>query len=224
MRQALIEDSIRRGLGRAAAAAGAWCDAYRPHSAHTPLASGNRFLRLPAIFSPASGFSQPVGYGVASWTGLFDAATTRPGDILVRPPPAHEAGGAAEGGIWFIAAQQPLLPVLCVRATRMVSFHRPAPPSALGLNPYGGVLRGTALPLATDWPASVLNGGGGGLDLGELPADAAPAAWAVLLPPSLHVALRATDLMADDLGRAGVVAAAERTDLGWRLQVRQTTT
>jgi hypothetical protein len=30
--------------------------------------------------------------------------------------------------------------------------------------------------------------------------------------------------MTDDLGRTGVVAAAERTDLGWRMLVKQATT
>jgi hypothetical protein len=33
--------------------------------------------------------------------------------------------------------------------------------------------------------------------------------------------LRASDLMVDDLGRNGVVAAAELTELGWRLAVKQ---
>jgi len=221
MRQALIEDSIRRGIGRAAAAAGTWCDAYRASGPHAPLALANRFLRLPAIFSPVAGFAQPVSYGAATWTGLFDAAATRPGDYLVRSPGGADGG---DHGIWFIAAQQPFLPVLCVRATRMVSFQRPAPLGATGVNRYGGVLRDDAIKLATAWPASVLAGGGLGVDRADLPADAAPAAWMVLLPALDDVVLRPGDLMTDDLGRTGLLAAAERTDLGWRLQVKQTTT
>jgi hypothetical protein len=218
MHQALLEDIIRRGVGRGAAAAGGWCDAYRPHGPYDPLASANRFLRLPVILAPPGGFTQPVGYGAAVWTAQFDAAATRPGDYLVRP----EAQGE-ERAVWFIAAQQALLPVLCVHATRIVAFHRPAPQSAIGINPYGGVLRGGAIPLASGWPASVLTGGAG-LDPANLPADATPGGWSVLLPPLGGVVLRAGDLMTDDLARTGIVAAAERTDLGWRLQVRQATT
>jgi hypothetical protein len=218
MRDAHLQDTIRRGIGRAAAVAGAWCDAYRPAGATDPLAPGNRFLRLPAIFSPPSGLGQPAGYGAATWTGLFDSAMTRPGDYIVR------TDGAGERETWFIAAQQYLLPVLCVRVTRVVAFHRAAAPSGIGANPYGGVLRGTATQLAAGWPASVLNGGGAGLDLADLPADAAPAVWSVLLPPIDRVQFRNGDLMTDDLGRTGIVAAAERTDLGWRLQVKQATT
>jgi hypothetical protein len=224
MNEPLLQDIIRRGVGRGAAAAGVWCDAYRPHGAHEPLASANRYLRLPVILAPPSGFAQPAGFGASAWTGQFDAATTRPGDYLV-----HHAGhglgfGESGGGVWFIAAQQALLPVLCIRATRMVSIHRAAEPSAIGVNPYGGALRGTGPTLATGWPASVLSGGGAGLDPGDLPTDAAPGAWTVLLPPIPRLVLRAGDAMTDDLHRTGIVAGAERTDLGWRLQVKQITT
>ncbi len=84
--QEVIDDNIRRGIGRAAAAAGSWCDAYRPVGVHAPLLPANRFLRLPAIFSPPSGLSQPLGFGASAWSGLFDAEITQVGDYLVRPP------------------------------------------------------------------------------------------------------------------------------------------
>ena len=45
--------------------------------------------------------------------------------------------------IWFIAAQQRLLPVLCVQTNRIVSFSRPAAPSSTGVNAYGGVTTAT---------------------------------------------------------------------------------
>ena len=48
--------------------------------------------------------------------------------------------------------------------------------------------------------------------------------WTVLLPAFPGVVLRPADLMTDDLGRTAVVAAAELTDLGWRLSVKQATT
>ena len=67
-------------------------------------------------------------YGDALWYGIFDAAYTRPGDYLVQAD-----------AVWFIAAQQRLLPVLCVQTNRIVSFWRPAAPSTTGVNTYGGV-------------------------------------------------------------------------------------
>ena len=47
------------------------------------------------------------------------------------------------------------------------------------------------------------------------------AVWSVLLPPLDWLGLLPGDTMTDDLGRAGVVNAAEYTELGWRLAVRQ---
>lgn len=219
MNEPLLQDIIRRGVGRGAAVAGVWCDAFRPRGAHDPLASANRYLRLPVVFAPPSGFAQPQGFGASAWSGQFDAAETRPGDYLVR-----ERTTADQGGVWFIAAQQPLLPVLCIRATRIVAFHRPGPPVGVGVNPYGGSQGGAARELASGWPASVLSGGGAGLDPANLPTDTQPGAWMVLLPPVDDVLFRAGDRMTDDLGRTGIVASAERTDLGWRLIVRQATT
>jgi hypothetical protein len=216
-----LQDVIRRGLGRAATIIGGWCDAYRPHGPDDPISPENRTIRLNAAFSADHGFAHPVGYGQATWHGIFDAAYTRPGDYIVR---RQDRRGRPADGIWFIAAQQPLAPILCVRATRLASFARPAAPSAPGLNAYGGVTAGQATSLARNWPTSVLTGGGGGMDAAGLPADAPPGAWSVLLPVVAGVVFRSGDLMTDDLGRTGVVAAAERTDLGWRMLVKQATT
>jgi hypothetical protein len=38
------------------------------------------------------------------------------------------------------------------------------------------------------------------------------------------VVLRPADLMIDDLGRNAIVSAAELTELGWRVSVKQATT
>ncbi len=208
-----LQDTIARALGRAARIAGIWCDAYRPAGVGNPLAPANRFLRLNALLTPDTGdLRRPVGYGRATWSAILDTAYTRPGDYLVAPT-----------GTWFIAAQQPLLPVLAVKTTRTLSFSRPAAPLAAGLNTYGGLTMATATPLTGPFPASVLAAGTGGADAG-LPADATPGAWTVLLPAIADVVLRNGDLVTDDLARAGVVSSAELTDLGWRLLVRQATT
>ncbi len=208
-----LQDTISRALGRAATVAGTWFDAYRPAGVTDPLASANRFLRLNALLTPDTGdLKRPVGYGHATWSGIFDTAYTQPGDYLVSPV-----------ATWFIAAQQSLLPVLAVKATRIVSFAHPAAPLAAGLNTYGGLTAASAVPLTGPWPASVLAAGNGGQDAG-LPADAPPGSWTVLLPAIAGLVLRNGDLFTDDLARAGVVSSAELTDLGWRLMVKQATT
>jgi len=208
-----LQDTISRALGRAATVAGLWFDAYRPNGVTDLLATRNRFLRLNALLTPDTGdLRRPVGYAHPTWSGIFDTAYTQPGDYLVHP-----------AATWFIAAQQPLLPVLAVKATRVVTFARPAAPQAAGLNTYGGLTTASAVPLTGPWPASVLAAGNGGQDAG-LPADAPPGSWTVLLPAIAGVVLRNGDLFTDDLARAGVVSSAELTDLGWRLMVKQATT
>lgn len=212
-----IPDAIRRGLGAAARAVGAWCDLYRPRGPNEPMAGGNRVLRLPATFANPIGFAVPVGYGDAVWEGYFDAGYSRPGDYIAGPE-----------GVFFIASQPRLGPVLCVKANRVLSLSRPAAPLTAGVNRYVGVQPETAAPLLTDWPASVLAAGLGGR--GPLPADApgvhgGSGGWAVLLP-ALRLThppreLRPGDLIHDDLGRTAVIASAELTGLGWRLHARQ---
>lgn len=129
-----------------------------------------------------------------------------------------------QGATWFVAAQQRLLPVLCVRTNRVVSFGRPAAPGNTGVNVYGGVTTATNAPLLTNWPASVLGAAGGGRPAGDLPGDSSNPYWTVLLPAFPGVILRPSDLMTDELGRNAVVAAAELTELGWRIVAKQATT
>jgi hypothetical protein len=157
---------------------------------------------------------------MATWWGVFDSAYTRPGDYIVREQTGRDR---APKEIWFIAAQQPYLPVLCVRAPRVVSFTRPATTTS-GVADYGGYTSASADELLTNFPASVLNADILGLDPTDLPSDAIPESWQVLVPSRPEVVLANGDLMSDDLGRSGVISSAELSDLGWRLLVKQTTT
>jgi hypothetical protein len=209
-----LQDRVRWGLNVAARSLGQSTDAYRPRGPLDPLDPVNRYLRLHAVFTPPDGsFTRANGYGAALWQGLFDAAYTRVGDYLVQA-----------GGTWFVAAQQALLPVLCVRATRVVSLARPAAPSSSGVNTYGGTTAATNTPLLNNWPANIIGASGGGTPTADLPSDASVPYWTVLLPAIPGVTLQLADIMTDDLGRNAVVAAAELSDLGWRLSVKQATT
>ena len=209
-----IQDRARWGLSVAARNIGSKTDAYRPSCTSAPTAPGNRYLRLNAAFSAADGhFAKPSGYGSAIWHGIFDAAYTQVGDYLVQ-----------DGSVWFIAAQQDLLPILCVKADRVVSFSRAGAPTSAGVNSYSGVTTATNTLLLSDWPASILGVGGSGHATADLPSDASIPYWTVLMPAFGDVVLLPADLMEDDLGRHATVAAAELTSLGWRITVQQSST
>jgi hypothetical protein len=212
--EVILQDRIRWGLNVAARSIGQSTDAYRPIDSSEPLRSANRFLRLRVAFANIHGaFERPNAYDHPLWSGIFDAAYTRVGDYLVQ-----------SSGTWFIAAQQPLLPVLCVRADRIVSFTRPAAPTTTGVNAYGGAIAATNTPLLTNWPASVRASSRAGAPSADLPGDTSLSYWTVLLPAIPDVGLLVADLMTDDLGRNAVIASAELTDLGWRLSVKQAAT
>jgi hypothetical protein len=209
-----LQDRIHWGLNIAARAVGADADVYRPSGFAEPLAPENRYLRLRAAFTARDGkFAHPNAYGDALWYGIFDAAYTRSGDYLVQAD-----------SVWFIAAQQRLVPVLCVQTNRVVSFSRPAAPSSTGVNTYGGVITATNEVLLTNWPASVLGVVGKGHPSADLPSDSLVPYWTVLLPAIPGITLLPSDLMIDDLARNAAVVATELTDLGWRITVRQATT
>lgn len=211
MQLSRLQDRIDRGRGSAARQIGAPYDAFRPVSTAAPLAPENRFIRMSAAFTPAdASFRRPTAYGAATWLGIFDSAYTQPGDFLAGP-----------GGVFFIAAQQSLLPTLCVLASRTVSISRPAAPTQPGINTYGGVIIGDAKAILTDWPASILSAGGS--SPGTLPGDANIPSWSILLPCT-PVPLRPADLVQDDMGRTYVIGTAELTALGWRILAKQAAT
>lgn len=208
MRGIALQDRIARGLGTAARHIGTPHDVFRPRGAAHPLAPGNRVIRLGAAFNAGDGkFRKPQLAAEPQWWGVFDTAYVRPGDYL-----------CGEGGIFFVAALQPLLPVLCTRTNRRVGLARPGGAALVGSNSYGGVQPATATALLTGWPASLLQQGRG--QQGPLPGDTRLAFWTVLLP-RLPVAPKPGDLLEDDLGQTYVLAAAEESDLGWQLQVKQ---
>jgi hypothetical protein len=151
------------------------------------------------------------GWGDALWDGVFDARITNAGDYLVR----------ADGAIWFVAAQLPMQAPLCVRTLRRLSFTRPSGPVGAGPNGYGGVDRHAASGVLSNWPAAMATPGTTGQIELATATTLPQAAWSVLLPPVEWLGVLPGDTMTDDLGRAGVVEAAEYTELGWRLVVRQ---
>lgn len=192
-------------MGAAARVFGEQHDAFRPSGAFDPLRASGRFLRLAAAFDGGDpGFRRPYGYERAL-RGTFDSAYLRVGDLLQGPR-----------GTLFVVLLPPLNRPLCVLANAVVSVSRPAGADAAGLGGYGGAA--DAEPVGAGWPAQVL-AAGGGRGFG-LPGDGALAGFHVLLPLGAP-GMRTGDVVRDDGGRSYVVGAAELSELGWRLHVRQ---
>ena len=209
-----LQDRISRGLGAAARVLGVMTDAYRPASTCDPLASSNRFLRLHSAFSLDDSFAKAASYGNALWQGTFNSAYTRPGDYLVQEAGTYRQLRASRG-CSRLCASRPIGPY--------PSPERPAPTSH-GVSGYGGATPDTAVPLLSRWPASVTGATGGGRPEAGLPGDTATPYWTVLVPACSDVVLRPSDIMTDDLGRTATVSAAELTELGWRITVKQALT
>jgi hypothetical protein len=206
-----LQDKIYLALGKSACFTGATADAYRPTGPEGPLNKQNRYLRLPAVFTPADGKSD--GYGQPLWHGVFDGSYTRPGDYLV-----------CSSRIFFIASQEPLAPILCVRTNRTISIVRPNQQTMVATNPYGGYQGGDASQLLLEYPASVLGENRSSASNVDLPSDLTVPYWSVLLPAPSGLLLSPGDLITDDLNRSAVIASSELTSLGWRINAKMATT
>lgn len=207
-----LQDRLYWGLNRAANILGRMTEAYRPMGVTDPLDRPNRYLRLRAAFSRADGnFAQSTGYGVAIWRGYFDASYTRVGDYLVQ---GHD--------IWFIAARQCLLPILCVKTNRVISIARQLTP--VTGNPYDLSDPNTKVAVISRWPVSVLGIGTDGRTPTHLPGDTTIPNATVLLPSVHGQVVQPTDVITDEQGTASIVVASELSDLGLRLNIRRLTT
>ena len=207
-----LQDRINWGLNRTARFLGLPTDAYRPDGPRNPLRAANRYLRLHAAFSKADGdFDEAVPFGVPLWRGHFDGAYTRPGDYLVQ-----------DGNIWFIAAQQSLLPILCVKTNATISIGRPVSPDT-GTT-YGTTSPNLTEPLISEWPVCISSIGGGQQSPSRLPSDSVVSHWTVIMPRVPESMPRISDIVTDANQTNGTIFAIEPSDLGLRLYIRQATT
>ena len=158
--------------------------------------------------------SKPFVFGKPVGASLHDPTKTQVGDYLV---------GAQ--GTFFVASQDVPAPIQVVKCNRVVTLLRPdADGSGVGSLPPGGQTAGTDNALITAWPASVLIKTRGEAGQALLPGDTKLALFETLLPATIGVTLRTSDLMTDDQGRRFTVSAAELTDLGWRLYTQLSVT
>jgi hypothetical protein len=206
MNGATIQERTYAGYAKAASFIGQTCSLYRAASASNPTASGNLVTTLPASFNAEDmTYSKPRGYAKATWYCLIDGTQTAVGDYLIGP-----------AGTFFIAAMQPLLPILAVKCERTVTVLRPQIQTGVGAQGYGGNTAANETAVMTGWPCSILQGTKGEKAEVNLPGDVRAPWWVMLLPYFSGVDLQFNDIVTDDLGRRYVISSPELTGLGWR--------
>jgi hypothetical protein len=212
---ALLQSKVYAGYAKAAAKIGLTFSQYRPTTGTAALAAGNKLGTLPVSFNAQDfGYSKPSKYGNAVWYCLADGTQLAPGDYL-------EGNGAT----YFIAAMQPLLPILAVKCNRVVTLYRPQQQTGVGAVGYGGNTAGNQTVIASGFPASILQGSKGEKGEVNLPGDVR-SPWWILLLPNLPGALylRTDDIVIDDFGRRYTLSSVEQTELGWRMTALETET
>lgn len=208
-----LQDRVYLGLGRAANHVGGLADAYRTNEAQDPLEPKNRFLRLPARFTPASAGDAGTGsISELTWHGIFDGSYTRPGDYIVVGEDTY-----------FIAKQDAFEPIICVRTTRTITVTRPSQQSLPASNPYSGYTAAASTVLMSNYPAGVTGATHSSASQLGLPTVESVPYWFIQVPAPPAVMLLAGDLVADDLGRTAVIIASELTQAGWRINAKMTT-
>jgi len=163
------------------------------------------FQRRVSVNAEDMTYKRPNKYGKATWYALFDGQGVTVGDYFIGPV-----------GVFFIAAMQPMLPILAVSCNRVISILRLQAHSSVGLGGYGGSTENSLTTLLKGRPASVLQGTKGERNEAALPGDTRTPWWTILLPGA-GGQIKPNDVIEDELGNRYTVSSPELTDLGWRL-------
>lgn len=217
MNRAGIIDRISRGYGRASAVVGNPVDVFRPYGASDPIVLPNRVFtgRMAAIATGTVGtsaapFLTAPKFGDADLAAMMDARGLQSGDYIQD-----------DAAIYFLHSVETFGTPRAVWCNCRVTVKRPDGGTA-GSGYYGGDVRANETALVTSWPASVRQLGAGRQHEAGLPGDVPATGYQVLLPSSVPVQIRASDVIEDDqtLPMRFIVAGAEQSALGWRIQAR----
>jgi hypothetical protein len=201
-----LQKKVYAGYAKAALRIGPVFSLFRPSDPLNPLGFGP-IATLNASFNAEDmAYGRPNKYGKPTWYCLVDGTQTQVGDYLINATQT-----------FFIAAMQPILPILAVDCNRTINVLRPQQQTGLGAVGYGGDIDANETPLMTGWPASVLQGTKGEKNEVNLPGDVRNPWWQILMPAFPGVVLQSADIITDDIGRRYIVSSAELTDLGWRM-------
>lgn len=212
---ATLQSRIYAGYAKAALRLGLSFSQYRPTAATSPMSAPYLLRTMLASFNAQDfKYGRPNGYGKATWYCLADGALLQVGDYLT-----------GNGSTYFIAAMQPLLPILAVECNRTVTLYRPQQQVGVGAVGYGGNTAANETVLAAGFPASVLQGTKGEHGDTKLPGDVRNPWWSALLPniPG-GIRLRSDDVMVDDQGKRYTLSSTEQTDMGWRITAMEAET
>lgn len=209
MNGATVQARIWKGYAKSASVLGFSCQFYRPTPWDGSPWTGN-FLGTSTSTLPVSlnaedmKYGKPNKYGKATWYALVDGTSLQAGDYFIGPQ-----------GTFFIAALQPLLPILAVSCNRTVSIYRPQTQTGVGAQPYGGNTASNQVLLVSGVPCSILQGTKGEKSEANLPGDTRSPWWSILMPGLGRV--MPDDIIIDDLEQRYVVSSPEQSDLGLRI-------
>ena len=119
---------------------------------------------------------------------------------------------------WFVSHLEPLRPAVCVRCNNVVSIKSPLAALTTGSSSYGGRVPATDTILASGWPASVLTKTHLDGSVAKLPGDVRTVFVEALLPVFPNLTISHGQILLDKFGQTYVVAAAELSVRGWRLE------
>lgn len=213
MDSAKLQNRVYKGYAKAALRIGPLFNVFRPSDPLSPLSNGPVATLNASFNAEDMTYGRPNKYGKPTWFCLVDGTQTLVGDYLIN-----------DSQTFFIAAMQPILPILAVDCNRTISVFRPQQQAGQGLMPYGGNTDTNETLLMSGWPASVLQGTKGEKGGVNLPGDVRNPWWQALFPAFSGLNIESAYIVTDDLNRRYIVSSAELTDLGWRCTMMQAET
>lgn len=219
MDAAKLQSKVYGGYAKAAKRIGFDYTVYRPLNppgtppiARYALSPLNKVTTVKAAFSNSNQvgfpFNKPNDYKSILWSGLFDGGVTQPGDYLVNPGK----------DTWYIAAQQHLLPNLCVQCSHSLSVWRDNADNSIGAVGFGGVSPANETPIVYEFPGAMQWTREGAHPVADLPSDLIrKGGWLIFLPAIPNVTLKERDVISDDQGRRFVAMSVYLSDLGYRI-------
>ncbi|MDE2024858.1 MAG: hypothetical protein KGJ07_00015 [Patescibacteria group bacterium] len=133
----------------------------------------------------------------------------------------YSNGVIEDNDIYFVAANEFLLPPLGVNCNRTIQVIRANQNVGAGYQGYAEYLTETSTVLISGMPASILEMGSGGEPPTKLPTEEKTPRWIILIPDLGGVIIRVDDIIIDDLNQEYVITDNEKTFLGWRLLADQ---
>lgn len=216
---AYIQGKIYYGYGQAAKRLGTSFDFYRSVTPLNPIVAGNIIGNLLVSLNQNWAYDKANKYGNAIWQMVADAR--QPPDSIGFTIGDYFLGTSLDNVplTYFVISKQLILPILSVECNKVVTIQRANQDNDPDSDVYSGYTPGTATVLASGLPVSILKQAIGRDNKEKLPTDTLMPRWDLLMPNLGNVTYKNRDIVIDELGFRYVVAAAEKTDFGWRCAI-----